>query len=649
MRRLALACLALLVLSVSARADTRVFGWCEQGNYSVTVGGLTSGTQKFQRSFPNCTVTVYDAGTLDLTDIFSDDNGTPRANPFTADATGYWFFYVPDGCYDVRFSGAGIPSPFTLGDICVFGGFTSGGVIIEDNTDTDQSFITLIGGDGLNNTVPPFICGIPSPGDTSPPTCLFPCADGNWGISQGKPTSDCTPENTIVIGGTGVSGPCGDDTQIQFNKAGVFGCDEAFTVDYGTNKRLQVIGDIVISHSDPTLGKSLYYDSDFGYQGFINRSPKVIFERTSASSSSTAVTNPTSGVNNTFDGTEAWANPGNILSSNNAYATVTLVENLSNDVSNWLEGKTFGLAVPTGATITGVVATVEGQKTGGSAGAVVRVRLSLAGTPLAVTEKIDGAGSYGSGSDVTVTYGSSSDSWNTVLTPANVNSSGFGVAVQLEASGTFGSSINFAIDHITVRVYYQTDDTGVLSVVGNFQLKNGTDISKVVSLDTSLITTATTRTQQFMDEDGVICLVGFTCDGSGSGPAGGTGDVQFNTSGAFDAEAAFNYNKTSNTLLFDHLSLNAGVTNDGGLQHERITTGSCGTTGCQVTLTWDVSFGDTNYTPVCSVEDSTSQSEVTGLRIAKISSRTATTVVVDIDNFSGSGVTGTLHCWGAHD
>lgn len=110
--------LVILVLAVSClgQAKTKVQGWCQQGGNTVSTAGLSS-TTKVQQSFPSCTVTIYDAGTLNLSVIYSDAGGTPKANPFTADSTGYWFFYGPAGTkYDVRFSGGGIGSPFTLGD-----------------------------------------------------------------------------------------------------------------------------------------------------------------------------------------------------------------------------------------------------------------------------------------------------------------------------------------------------------------------------------------------------------------------------------------------------------------------------------------------------------------------------------------------------
>lgn len=108
-----------LLLIAPVHARQRIAGFCEDGGQSVLVQGLTS-TTKVQRSYAACTVTVYPAGAsqvpANLAIIYSDDNGTQQTNPFTAAADGQWFFYADTGRYDVRFSGAGITTPFTRGD-----------------------------------------------------------------------------------------------------------------------------------------------------------------------------------------------------------------------------------------------------------------------------------------------------------------------------------------------------------------------------------------------------------------------------------------------------------------------------------------------------------------------------------------------------
>lgn len=78
------------------------------------------GQSYVQGSFPQSTVTVYDAGTVNLSTIYSDSALTvAKSNPFTAATNGHWFFNAADGCYDVRFSGGGIPANYTTGDVCI--------------------------------------------------------------------------------------------------------------------------------------------------------------------------------------------------------------------------------------------------------------------------------------------------------------------------------------------------------------------------------------------------------------------------------------------------------------------------------------------------------------------------------------------------
>lgn len=82
----------------------------------------------------------------------------------------------------------------------------------------------------------------------------------------------------------------------------------------------------------------------------------------------------------------------------------------------------------------------------------------------------------------------------------------------------------------------------------------------------------------------------------------------------------------------------------------RTTVTNCATTGCEIIVTWAIAFADTNYTIVgCVIEDATAQDEVTGLRLAHVREKTATQIKVDLDNFSGVTVSGTLHCSAAHD
>jgi hypothetical protein len=106
--------LGLCATPASAQ-NLRAWGFCEVGGQQAVVSGLPA-APNVQASYPQCTVAVYLTGTLTLATIYSDTSNTPLANPFTANTNGYFFFYALNGRYDITLSGAGFPSPFTIGD-----------------------------------------------------------------------------------------------------------------------------------------------------------------------------------------------------------------------------------------------------------------------------------------------------------------------------------------------------------------------------------------------------------------------------------------------------------------------------------------------------------------------------------------------------
>lgn len=70
---------------------------------------------------PSATVRVYGKGTSVLSTIYSaNDAAQPLANPFTAGTDGFAKFYSANGRYDVEFSGGGITTAYSLGDIMLY-------------------------------------------------------------------------------------------------------------------------------------------------------------------------------------------------------------------------------------------------------------------------------------------------------------------------------------------------------------------------------------------------------------------------------------------------------------------------------------------------------------------------------------------------
>lgn len=120
MRRIILPVLFLLCLCAAAQAKARVYGYIEQEGQKAST--LSAGSNiKAQKSFPGATVTVYIAGTHTLASICSDNASScaPQSNPFKAGSDGSYDFYVSNGRYDLRFSGAGMTTQ-VKGDVIAF-------------------------------------------------------------------------------------------------------------------------------------------------------------------------------------------------------------------------------------------------------------------------------------------------------------------------------------------------------------------------------------------------------------------------------------------------------------------------------------------------------------------------------------------------
>lgn len=123
----------------------RAQGFAEQGNRHVWTAGHPS-SNVFQESAPFATIFVFFTGTGTLAPIYSDNQlpPTPLANPFTANANGYWFFYAEDGRYDVLIEG-----PFWT--------WTIGDVLLQDpgrwtaDQNANEHWLRNLGGLTLNN------------------------------------------------------------------------------------------------------------------------------------------------------------------------------------------------------------------------------------------------------------------------------------------------------------------------------------------------------------------------------------------------------------------------------------------------------------------------------------------------------------------
>lgn len=153
-------------------------------------------------------------------------------------------------------------------------------------------------------------------------------------------------------------------------------------------------------------------------------------------------------------GTVTWSSPTNAEGGGDSvYAAATLA---STQVSHYLKLECGGHGVPAGATIDGVVATFRkrADAPGGMTPTITdyEVRLVLAGNVSGSSDNKATGDTWPDPVDV-VDYGGPTDTWGLSLTVADVNDTGFGVAISAQASGGMMPT-DAEVDCVEVDVYY---------------------------------------------------------------------------------------------------------------------------------------------------------------------------------------------------
>lgn len=167
----------------------------------------------------------------------------------------------------------------------------------------------------------------------------------------------------------------------------------------------------------------------------------------------TSVTlSPSNCVNVAGIGTRAWGTPAFAVSSNNAYATVSLNDG---QVSNYLRCTNYGFAIPAGATINGVTVNVERKASVITSiqDAAMRLVRDAAGLPAIQATDRSTATAYTT-VDVIEAHGGAADLWGGVWTAADINSVNFGAAFASQKPGIAGGARTVSVDHMPITVTY---------------------------------------------------------------------------------------------------------------------------------------------------------------------------------------------------
>jgi hypothetical protein len=172
-------------------------------------------------------------------------------------------------------------------------------------------------------------------------------------------------------------------------------------------------------------------------------SPPQIIPQTSVSGSEVAATSSVINANITVNSSQYEGNGSQIRTT----GSVT-----PGTVTDYIVARNFGIAVPTGVNVDGVLAATNwlGQYAG--TGVITSVALFYQGSILG---QVKSPGITNQQSSTTSTQGGNSDNWGTVLTPAIVNDSTFGIGFQVTAQESSGSDRSF-FNNFSITVYYTT-------------------------------------------------------------------------------------------------------------------------------------------------------------------------------------------------
>ena len=168
--------------------------------------------------------------------------------------------------------------------------------------------------------------------------------------------------------------------------------------------------------------------------------------------------NPSTVTNVTIFGSDAsWTNLGNIANSDNTYATYGTLSGTSEKFTDYLQATNFGFSIGLGFSIIGIVVEIERSDPGNTT-SDYSVRLVKNG--FIVGSDLASPATY-STADNTQTYGGIGEFWGESWSPADINSSNFGVVISVKKQGSFPIGSAARIDNIRIRVLF---DNGTLPI-----------------------------------------------------------------------------------------------------------------------------------------------------------------------------------------
>jgi len=174
----------------------------------------------------------------------------------------------------------------------------------------------------------------------------------------------------------------------------------------------------------------------------------------------------------------SWSNTSNLIGSDDSRATSSSILSTIGDYTDYIVVSNFGFNISAASLIDGIQVNIERRSSSHTTAiADNSVRILKNGSIIGDEKAYGGPWSN---SDINFPYGGATDLWGTTWTPADVNNSGFGVA--LSAKLLFGLPGNAEVDNISITI----SSTAPLPVELTFFKATGLDSKVKLTWETSV-------------------------------------------------------------------------------------------------------------------------------------------------------------------
>jgi hypothetical protein len=160
-------------------------------------------------------------------------------------------------------------------------------------------------------------------------------------------------------------------------------------------------------------------------------------------------------ANEVIGGNATWTTLGNSATSDNI-RDISGSLAAAGQFSDRLKLTNFGFSIPTNSSIQGITVTVERSIAGATSATYTDNDIMLVKGGITQTATDKSTATAWTTSDVTVTYGNSTDLWGNTWLPADINSSGFGFAISAIRTTSPTAPQGVSVDFVSITVCYIT-------------------------------------------------------------------------------------------------------------------------------------------------------------------------------------------------